>query len=120
MYLHCLATLLEGSPQLAALLTYKDLQMFCDIVRWLREEIAATQPSWITTPPEALSIKVHNFLMCTLSITDEATKVAWSNFRGLAWEMSVATPDLDVQLRAYTLLLMFLRLYAWDGDHLHP
>ena len=102
-----LAKVLINSPNLAALVSLEDLQRFCDIVRWLKDEIASFQPWYITGPPDTLPIKVHNFLMAALSLSDEATKIIWYTLRDFAWNVPPSTSP-DVEHRARSLLPLFL------------
>ncbi|KAI1784805.1 hypothetical protein LXA43DRAFT_901016 [Ganoderma leucocontextum] len=112
MQLQEVIQLLTRYPSVAAVgLSYEDLQLFCDIVRWFKDEIASFQPSYITTPPDTLPIKIHNILMGALSLSSEDTKLLWTALRDLAWEV----PQEDMQHRAYSLIPILLQHAVRQG-----
>ena len=102
-----LGNLLRTEPDLATLLTFRDLVTFGDLVLWLRDEISIVQLPDVTTPPPTLPAKIHNFFRDVFSLTDHDTKRLWEILRNAAWSSEVI--GTLQQRRAEALIPLFLK-----------
>lgn len=75
------------------------LTAFIELARLLQQPIALLQPSFVTSPPERLSINIHGFLEDSLGISGEAIKLLWHHLRDYVWSLEAAGPDKDLCLR---------------------
>lgn len=89
-------------------LELETITRFFDMTCWLQAEIAAHQPSYVSSPPFLLPRNVHNFLLDALGIDDCIAKTLWATLREEVWvEATEDSPDIEA--RARRMLDMFLK-----------
>ncbi|KAI1785056.1 hypothetical protein LXA43DRAFT_1100746 [Ganoderma leucocontextum] len=98
--------LLAGNPHVATL-PFRTVLTFCDLTRWLRDEIAVLQPSYVETPPLALPINLHNFLVAALAIQDQDCRLLWTLLRRYIW--TTLSHASEIEDRNGFLIDLFLR-----------
>ncbi len=102
-----LGRLLRTTPDLASLLTFKDLITFGDLVTWLHDEIVTVQLPDVATPPPTLPAKIHDFFRDVFSLTDDDTKRLWDILQHVAWS-NEPIGELE-EHRAHALAPLFLK-----------
>ncbi|EIW63676.1 uncharacterized protein TRAVEDRAFT_85831, partial [Trametes versicolor FP-101664 SS1] len=89
-------------------LELETITRFFDMTCWLQAEIAAHQPSYVSSPPFLLPRNVHEFLLDALGINNRTAKTLWATLREEVWvEATEDSPDIEV--RARRMLDMFLK-----------
>ena len=108
-----LAHLLTTHPEVTELLTWNDLVVFCDLIWWLKADIASTQPPGATAAPLILPSNIEGFFGAVFSLTGDDIKRLWTVLRDLAWE-GEKSGTLQ-ERRAHALLPLFVK-YGKDHD----
>lgn len=93
MQLQQLAGLLAHSSAVSTVLSFDDLIKLCDVVAWLRDDIALVQPSYVDSAPPSLPVNIHDFLKNIFTMTDEGAKVVWHALRDVAWEEAFSSEE---------------------------
>ncbi|KAI0361374.1 hypothetical protein OH77DRAFT_1391431 [Trametes cingulata] len=114
MQLNILADILCKHPEVSCILDLESLITFCDLVYWLKDDIAMIQRAHITeAPPPIIPRNIHRFFAASLSVTDEDIGRVWEVLRDVAWT-AAKSPDVDKdrERRAQGILPLFLKYGA--------
>jgi hypothetical protein len=72
-------------PELCSVFNFKQLQTYIDLINLLRPKLEMIKPSHRLGPPDSLSVSIHEFLKASFAMSDHMGKLAWQEFRLLAW-----------------------------------
>jgi hypothetical protein len=72
-------------PELCSVFSFKKLQTYFDLINLLRPKLEMIKPFHQLGPPDSLSVSVHEFLKASFAMLDHMGKLAWQEFRLLAW-----------------------------------
>lgn len=101
-----IARALDSSPELTASFNYDTVTQYVDLVRCLKSTISLQEASFAVGPPESLSVPVHEFLQVSLSISDDAAKLAWAVLRQVAWDFEGTESELSALRQKYIRTFM--------------
>ena len=83
------ARILENNSDLRSTFDLTKIVDFLEILSLLKPTLEWYQPSYIHSPLERLPISIHEFLVLSLNIPDDVCKLAWDQFREMAWNFSL-------------------------------
>ena len=79
-----LAKTLGEYLKLSSALSYEAVVQYIDLLCCLKPTTALKKPSYNSTPPDSLTVNVHEFLKVCLDISDDTAKLAWTSL----WELA--------------------------------
>jgi hypothetical protein len=87
-------------------LSYNAVITYTDLIWFLKPTIALQEASHHDSPPECLTVLVHEFLKVCLDISDDTAKLVWAVFRDLAWADECTEGEIDALQHRYIKLFL--------------